>query len=454
MFVLVSKSALATPGNGKCGGQPITNANHFFYSGLTLETYPFNGTGGSVGPFYFDVTAPSGGQVFPDCGTPDTAQFQVQDITLVTNASGVTVNTDLDTSSGVGAEIAQAFSFTPSSNAFSVGDEVTVSVTLTNPNVDPTAYGTYSVKLAAKETNPSSDGIGVGPGVDFTLVLGPPLSACTDTTLPIVTPIEPSGVAQELGLVEVKFSATDPVVPGCTDQLVSMNYSAASAGGTDHSAQLGSLTEDLTLPQAAGVIVTGTGSFKPRGWTGSDGTVNGRAFASDWLSGIGTYTITETAEDSNNNTGTASDTFSVQYTLTEGHTVATGGNSGKPGQVHYVFTVNRSADTSDGAFMVDETIAVAVRLASSNAGTSPTAGVYLARNYFGCGNPHGNVQIYTTTNLACSFSPTPSDNYYATDFISKTDWSASSSAAYVADIWFLDVDGNWVNEGSLASETF
>ncbi len=457
-------------GNGPCGGQSITNANHFSYSSLSLSTYTFNGTGGSSVQFSFIVTAPGGGQVFPGCNTLDTANFLVQDITEVADANGNPVDVDLDPSLGIGAGIAGAFAFSPTSYIFGIGASETVTVTLTNPNVASSGYGTYDVKLAAKDTVPTSTGIGVGSGAHLTLVLAAPL--CSDTEAPTVTPVSPNGAEQKLGQVGVVFTAIDPDTPiGCGTGIVYMGYSVKSAGGTDHSSELGGLSysvgapaQPATLPQPAGVLVTATGTFNPKGWSGTDGTVNGAPFTNSFLSGIGTYTITETASDGTH-TGTNTDTFSVDYIVSFTKELVTGGSgrgscatrtgtNGQGCQVHLEFEVNRSNVTSDGAFMVDKTVAVALRTGAT--GSSPTASSYVAVHYFSstCDNPHNYVDIQTTTGVAgCAAG---ADNLYDTMFTrgDLLNGTITSPGPYVADVWFLDVDGNWVLEGTSPGFTF
>jgi hypothetical protein len=436
-----------------CNGQNITTANHFNYSTASPSAWTFSGSGGSPVIATFTVTAPSGGDVFPDCNTPDTANMFVQDVTQIADGSGnplldaygnPTTIDITDTNAVLAAVIAGAFSFNPSSNIFNVGDILTVTVTISNPN--STAYGDYDIKMAAKETNPTSDGIGVGAGSHFILRLRG--ASCTDTTPPTVTVTKPNG-DQLLGVTGVTVTAIDPdTPPGCGTGVVSMSASLSSAGGAV-SNQAITLTPSPGLPVVAGVLVTSPGSITPVGGTGTAGTVNGSPFTSGSLSGIGNYTITAHATDGAGNIGAGTDNFNVTYDVTITNIRVSGSatpcdTSGGPLCVaDFRFLVNRSNSTSDGAFMFDETVVVKLK----NTGTN----TYVATHSYGCTDPLTEVEIKTTTGAACA--PAAATNFYATGF-RRDHIGASGPATYVAEIYFLNVDNTLSLQATSSSVTF
>ena len=250
--------------------------------------------------------------------------------------------------------IAAAFSLSPSSYTFKVGETITVNLVVNNPNLQPADYGDYGIKLAAQ--TPGS-GIGVGNGPDFFLSLRAPTA--TDTTPPVVLVTKPSG-DEILGVIGVEVTAFNPHGP--------------LASGLPHQRQPQQRRRDgvstahflafnPSLPQPAGVVVTGTGSFTPTG--GSSGSTEGQtdaaAFTGSSPSGIGSYRIDAEASDFAGNIGYGSKSFTVKYDV--GFTDQSVPNGCRANNLssctgRFKFTVKRSNVTSDGAFMFDHTVVV------------------------------------------------------------------------------------------------
>jgi hypothetical protein len=402
----------------------------------------------------FTVTPPSGGAVFATCNSTDTANIFVRDITQTGDANGNPLDSPIDitsTNPALASQIAAAFSFSPNPVIFTPGEApVTITVAISNPGVDPSAYGVFDINFAAKDVTPGSAGIGVASGSDFVLHLIAPTNTCDDTTKPDVTITEPAG-DQLLGVIPVEVTANDPDVPqGCGTGVASMSADVESAlyvssNGMmgfhqlllDSATNTGTFDHSFTVP--AGITVTGDANFTPTGGSGTNGTVSGTFFAASALSGIGSYTINAQATDGANNVGTAIKSFSVTYdvSFSQSQNVGSGGNPATKSNIHLKFTVNRSnVSPNDGAFMVDETVAVALRTAT-NAGSDPTDSTYSFVNYFGCGAIGSNVQIVTSTGSPCATGT----NVYQTDF------SGIAINTYYADVWFKDVDGTWRLEG-------
>jgi len=123
---------------------------------------------------------------FATCNSTDTANIFVRDITQIGDANGNPLDSPIDitsTNPALASQIAAAFGFSPNPVTFNPGEApVTIMVTISNPGVDPSAYGVYDVNLAAKDQTPGSAGIGVASGSDFILHLIAPTNSCTDTT--------------------------------------------------------------------------------------------------------------------------------------------------------------------------------------------------------------------------------------------------------------------------------
>ncbi len=425
----------------KCDGADIATGP-FTYAALGATSATFNGIGGSPVSTSFSVVAPSPSpdtslpNMFPGQGqNPCTGQADASilalEVTKVGDATGNPIDptVQLDVKSGLGAQIAAAFMLNPATYTFAPGGAVTISVMVSNPGVDSSNYGDYAVKLAAQAPGA---GIGVGSGIQFTLSLR--ASSVTDTTPPTVTVTKPTA-DQILGVVDVEVTATDPV--GSQSEgtgVVSMSATISSAGSHVLNQPI-SLSFSPSLPVVAGVTVTGTGSFTPMGGTGAAGTTDLEAFSSSAPSGIGSYTINAQATDGANNTGYGSKSFNVNYNV--GFTKAfstnpcqTGGNSNCQGQ--FQFTVNRSSTTSDGAFMYDHTVVVKLKRVSDSA--------YVASHVYGTGAVNAYVQIDTTPSYLTNFK--------------RGDIGASGPFAYVAEVYFLNVDGTQMLQATSSSVTF
>jgi hypothetical protein len=424
IFLALASTALEGK-NGPCGGQTIATPSRFTYSAPTPASVTFMGMSGSSSAT-FTVTPPSGGAVFATCNSTDTANIFVRDITQTGDANGNPLDSPIDitsTNPALASQIAAAFSFSPNPVIFTPGEApVTITVAISNPGVDPSAYGVFDINFAAKDVTPGSAGIGVASGSDFVLHLIAPTNTCDDTTKPDVTITEPAG-DQLLGVIPVEVTANDPDIPqGCGTRVASMSADVESAlyvssNGMmgfhqlllDSATNTGTFDHSFTVP--AGITVTGDANFTPKGGSGTNGTVSGTFFKS----------------------------FSVTYdvSFSQSQNVGSGGNPATKSNIHLKFTVNRSnVSPNDGAFMVDETVAVALRTAT-NAGSDPTDSTYSFVNYFGCGAIGSNVQIVTSTGSPCATGT----NVYQTDF------SGIAINTYYADVWFKDVDGTWRLEG-------
>jgi hypothetical protein len=119
-------------------------------------------------------------------------------------------------------------------------------------------------------------------------------------------------------------------------------------------------------------------------------------------------------------------------------------------QIQYKFIVSRSnVSPNDGAFMADETVAVALRTGSqpSNSTLGPEdTTTYSVVHYYGCGSTgiDTKVQIVGASSAACSSGT----DTYQTNFK-----GLASATTYYADVWFKDVDGTWRLEGKTNSGT-
>ena len=196
-------------------------------------------------------------------------------------------------------------------------------------------------------------GIGVGSGTRYMLGLRAP--AATDTVPSTVTVNKPSDdeVWSDGRRSRRRRSHAGKWVNW-------MGATIISAGGTVSNLVI-ALALDHSLPFAAGVTVTGTGTFYPAGGTGATGTTLETAFTSAARSGIGTYTLTASATDVAGNTGSTAKAFKLTYALeftkaSAQPTCAGGGTSNCTGQFH--FTLRRSSVTSNGALMFDRTVPV------------------------------------------------------------------------------------------------
>ncbi len=430
----------------KCGGADIANGP-LTYTPLGVSQATFTGSDGSPVTTSFNVTAPSvdpkqqtdAPDVFPGQGNNDpcsgiaAATIAPVEVQQVGDTNGQPIDpVDIDLSSGLGLAIAGAFVLTPGSYTFGIGETVSVTVVVTDPHVtDAEYYGDYDVKLAAKAPG---YGIGVGNGPHFLLRLRG--VTATDTTPPVVTVTKPSG-DEFLGVIAVEVQAYDPISPLPATGLASLSATVSSAGGAVSNAPI-PLTLLPTLPVVAGVTVTGTGSFTPRGGApgAGPGTSDTEAFTNAAPSGIGTYTISAQAKDGAGNIGYDSKTFKVNYAVTFTKADSTnpcqsGGNANCMGQ--FQFTVNRSNITSDGAFMFDHTVAVVLVRTGDN--------VVLATHYYGTGDIKSVVQIDST-------GPT-----YKTNF-KRGDIGASGPVAYTANVYVLDVDGNYALQATSIPVTF
>ena len=429
----------------KCGGADIANGP-FTYSTPNVPQTTFNGMNGSPISTSFTITAPSvNGQndpavidVFPGegnnqvCSETADATISVLEISKVGDATGnlLVVPVSLDPFSGVGALIAGAFSLSPSSNTFSVGATITVNVVVSNPNLNPSDYGDYDIKLAAKA---DGYGIGVGNGPHFFLSLR--AATATDTTPPVVSVTKPSG-DEILGVIGVEVTAFDPDGPVASG-LASVSASVSSAGGTVSGLPI-SLAFNPSLPQPAGVVVTGTGSFTPTGGApgSTEGTTDATAFTSGSRSGIGSYTINAQASDVAGNIGYGSKSFNVKYDVAfTDQSVPPGCNAGNlnPCAGRFKFTVKRSNVTSDGAFMFDHT--VVVKLVRSD-------NTVVATHVFGTASINDVVKIDQT------------DLVYQTNFRHSDLPGNPALTSYKLRVYFLDVDGNLVLQAESSSLSF
>ncbi len=436
----------------KCGGSDIANGP-FIYAAQSVTQATFSGTDGAASDTRFMITAPSPSpdtaepNVFPGqgamnaCSTTASANIGVLEIQKVTDASGTPLSDPLsiDLDSSLGASITGAFTFNPAFwSEFSPGSSQSVTVTVSNPNVDPTDYGEYHIKLAAKA---DGYGIGVGPGVTFSLILTAP--ALTDNTPPVVTVTKPAG-DDILGITGVEVQAYDPADSPAATGLVSLSATISSVNLTISNSPI-TLTFNSSLPASPGVTVTGTGTFVPTGGTGISGTTDALAFTSTSRSGIGTYIITAEATDGAGNSASASKTFKVNYSVafqkqsgstSTPCTSSTGSLQSKAncmGQLE--FTVNRSNVTSDGAFMFDHTVEVDLVL---------SGGTVLATHSWGTGSISSVTQIDSASHI------------YKTNFKRGDLYSIipTTPSTYQAKVYFKDVDGNRVLQGTSEQVTF
>ena len=446
-FCLASGSAFAQSGGSqKCGGADIANGP-FIYSTPSITQTTFNGTGGSSISTSFTITAPSKEgkndpdviDVFPGegndqvCWPTANATIGVLEISKVGDATGNPLLTPitLDPFLGVGQAIANAFWLTPASHRFGIGETITVNVEISNPNLTYADYGDYDIKLAAQAPG---FGIGVGNGPHFFLSIRG--ASVTDTTPPVVSVTKPSG-DEILGVIAVEITAFDPTGPVASG-LSSISASVSSAGGTVSALPI-TLAFDNSLPEPAGVVVTGTGSFTPTGGTpgSTAGTTDAAAFTSGSRSGIGSYTIDAQASDVAGNIGEGTKSFHVKYDVAfTDQSVPNGcrANNLNPCAGRFKFTVKRSNVTSDGAFMFDHTVVVKLVRSDNNS--------VVASHVFGTGAIHQVVQIDST------------DLVYKTTF-NRGDLPASPGlVSYQLQVYFLDVDGNLMLQATSSSLTF
>ncbi len=449
-FLGIAGSAMAI-GAARCDGTDIANGP-FNYPSPGVAQATFSGTGGSPVNFSFNVAAPSPNKdtaapnVFPgqgalnECAETAYADLGVLEIERVADASGnpLDLNEVIDLDSSLGQNILAAFSLQPDTwNGFFPGESTTVDVTVGNPDVSPADYGGYAVKLAAKA---NGYGIGVGPGVLFSLVLSAP--TLIDTTPPVVSVTRPAD-DEILGVIGMEVQAYDPDDSAAATGLASLSARVSSIGGAVSDLAI-DLTLDNFLTANPGVTVTGTGSFTPTG--GSDQVVPASilAFDASSLSGIGTYTITAEAMDGAGNPATFSRTFKVNYAVAFQKesgangaqctsTSTSNGRANCAGQ--FQFTINRSNVTSDGAFMFDHTVEVdLVRI----------DGVLVATHSYGAGSPNTDTKI-DAANLI-----------YQTNFKRGDLYSTvpNTPDTYKAMVYFLDVDGNRDLQGTSNSVSF
>ena len=429
----ISGSAWAAP-DPSCRGGAIANGP-FSYSPADLGAHTFVGADATAAAASFTITAPgdSGDTVFPaqsggPCQESATAEIRVFGSEKVADGEGpmLAETVDVPVESPLGLQIAAAFFLDPSSHLFAIAETLTVAVNISNPLVGAGDYGDYVVTLKAQAIGA---GIGVGSGTRYMLGLRAP--AVTDKVPPTVTINKPSG-DEVLGPVSVEMTAVDPV-PGTGVHTMSATISSA---GNTVSNQAISLGLDQSLPVAAGVTVTGTGTFYPTGGTGTAGTTPGTAFTSAARSGIGMYTLTASATDVAGNTGSTAKAFKLTYALeftkaSAQPPCAGGGTSNCTGQ--FQFTLRRSSVTSDGAFMFDQTVRVDLVNTASNA--------IVATHTYGTGDIKAWVQID-------SAAP-----QYQTHF-RRGDFGAASPATYVAKVYCKDVDNNWMLQGASVPVTF
>ena len=425
----------------KCGGAAIANGP-FSYAPSNAGSATFIGTAGDSQSIGFSITAPSAAPanglpvVFPGqgqnaCLAQADASIGVFDITQVAGADGdlLAEPVDLESGSSLYGKIAAAFDFSPWSHTFTPGSNVNVGVTVSNPGASDAEFGQYEVKMAAQAPGA---GIGVGSGSRYTLVLKAP--TLTDTTPPTVTLSEPASDAI-LGVIPVALSAIDPT-PG--SGLASISARVSSAGGAVSNLAV-PLSLDSSLPASAGLSVGASGSFAPHGGTGLPGTTDAFAFNAGALSGIGRYTLTADATDVAGNAGTASRSFKVSYAVsfdrqdTQNGCNTKTGNPGKACHGRFHFTARRSSSTSDGLFMVDQTVIVKLVRVSDQA--------VVASHSFGVGMPQANVTI------------DPSVPMYETRFV-RNDLGVSVPTNYVAEVYFRDVDGVEMLQGKSGELTF
>lgn len=433
-------SALTAPAWGaqKCEGADIANGPFIYaVSGATSATFVGEVSGAvSTG---LTVTAPSpaksdfdqdvfaGQGALNACATQADALIGVIDIDKVADAEGNLVGPDeVPLDSPLGVKIVDAIDVIPVAwDDFGPGDSSgPIAISINNPMVSVGDLGTYAIKIAAKA---DGYGIGVGSGLLFTLTLQAPDEE--DLTPPQVSIGEPS-LDELLGITALKVQAYDPAHTGATG-LASLKASISSAGGAVSAVNILPLDMDKPFVAPPGEVVTGDGSYTPRGGDGPDGIPEGTPFDPGFLSGIGNYTLTAEATDVAGNTGTAHKSFKVDYEV--GFTQETGNCSGNPNkpspndkcQLQVSFTVNRSGVTSDHADMFDQTVRVVLK---------DMINTVIDNNTFGTSSINDNVQYDAT------------EKTYKTKFQFTRGQMAGSSAVKV-EVSFVDIDGNIVPQG-------
>ena len=427
LFALTTSSAWAAD-HGHC-----SNASHFTYGPLTpYAQWTFAGTGGSPITTNFQVTAPNDPGGFPvgnpprDCAQTSSANIEATEVCKTADANGnpIIPCTEED-GSPVGDAISGAFAFAPNPWAnFSPGDSTNIVVTVSNPNLDPSDYGDYDVKLAAHD---NGSGIGVGDGPHFTIKLRS--QPCT-ATIPDITITklngDPPGI---LGSVPLTFTARD-----MCDSIVSMAAVVASSGGAVN--QNISVSVNPGLPVPANTTGTATGSFSPYGGSGSPGTTDASAFTdvAGNRSGIGNYTITASATDQGGNIGTDTWTFDVNYAVTFTKQSVPAGctptHVSSACHADFQFTVMRSSVSSDGAFMFDHTVVVNLVRNSDS--------VVVASH------PYGTMAVTSYTQII------PSVPTYQTTF----NHPGGAVQAYHAEVYFVNVDGTATLQATSTSLSF
>ncbi len=448
LLALASTGALAT---SKCGGADIANGP-FVYTALSVTQATFNGASNTPITTNFGITAPAVDpkqqtdltDMFPGegqlpCAETALATISALEIRKVGDASGNPISPiDIDKSSPLGQLIAGAFSLNPSSHIFAVGEKISVTVIVSNPGVSDADYGDYDIKLAAQAPG---YGIGVGDGPHFTLSLSGQTEI--DKTPPVVTVTKPAG-DEILGVIPIEIQAYDPDTPPASGlDSSTMSATVSSVGGIVSNLSI-PLTLDHTQPVAAGVTVTGTGSYTPTGGTGSLGTTDAQAFTGSSRSGIGTYTINAQAKDLAGNTGAGSKTFKVKYDVSFNQQSAPPscttkvGNSGDNCTAMFQFSVNRSNTTSDGAFMYDHTVVVKLVRASD--------GMEMATHSYGTASITSNVQIQSTPGYQTHFK--------RGDLRDSSNAKPLASGTYRAEVYFYDVDNVIVLQGVSNNVTF
>ena len=427
-------------GPQRCDGVDIANGP-FAYSSATPSVATFEESSPDA-TTAFTVTAPSPNpetgapNVFPgqgqeSCASSALATFEVHDIVRIEDADGNSVFEELDAAlDPLYATIASQFVFTDATHEFlpkTPGDSYVVHVTIHNPTVEDEDYGVYMVWMKA---HAPGAGVGTGPGATIALTLTG--SEEQDELPPIVTVVRPSG-DQILGVIPVEIQATDPV-PGTG--VVSMGASVASIGGTVNQA----IALAATLPVAAGSSVTGTGSFTPTGGTGLQGTTLASAFTSINRSGIGSYRLSAQATDGAGNTGFATALVAVKYAISFTMEVTSGctGSNLNGCKGTFKFLVNRSNVTSDGAFMYDRTVVAKLIRASDSA--------LVGTHTFGTTDPKDVVKIDDPDTVNAKYHTV----FRHIDLIG----SPSGLQSYRLDVYFVDVDGTEMLQGSSATLSF
>jgi len=431
-FVILATSGLAV-------GKGVQSANGpFSYSSAQLGEVTFLGDSGSPVWFHLDITAPSGGSVFPAGDRSADASIRVFGIEKVCDADGVDLSeaVSVDLESELGAAINDAIIIDPDTWTFVPGSTAPVCVYVGNPVLAAADYGCYEVTIKAQ--SPGS-GIGVGSGARVLLKLF--AATETDETPPDVTILSPSGI-NILGQLPVAFTAKDPA-PGTG--VASVSASISSVGGAVANVPV-ALVTDLSLPQAADVLVTATGTFVPTG--GLPGSVNGTtdvaAFTSASLSGNGSYTLTASATDEAGNVGTKTQEFEVKYAVdldARAQLIDNPNNQNASGNSNVMlkFTATRAAPTSsDEAFMYDHTVVVRLLL---------TDNTLVAEHSYGAGAVSDDVQILSS----------PSESYQ-TKFVRKDlkigGVTVTSVRDYKLQIFFEDVDGALMKMAESGTVTF